>query len=491
MRAGFAVGVDVGTSASKAVVLDPERGVRGTGSAPHPVTVPGPGLAEQDPADWYGSACAAVRAAIANAGVDGGDVTAIAVSGQGAALVALDGSGEPLHPALIHLDQRAAQEATALRAGEVGHRVRASRGGAVSAWNAAAKLAWLRRHEPAVAGAAEVFTSAAGYLLRRLTGEAWQSHSDAGVSDLYDLARRAWSAPVADALAVGVDRLPRLAAGTEVVGTLRPAAAANLSLSTACPVVAGGEDTASAALAAGVTGPASGFLSLGSAGVLGAAVPSGPPGPARVLRFPHVLDRLDLLSGSTATVGAALRWLGELLGRTPAALLALAETVPPGADGVEFLPYLAGELHPVDDPHARAAFTGLSLATTAGSLARAVVEGTSAAIAHNLAAAREAGAAPHRLAATGGPTRSELWCQALADATGLPVTVCEHDSAPLGDALLAASETSAEACELAERRLRILRVHEPEPAEHARARERLDRLQRVYRATRHPHSTLH
>jgi gluconokinase len=194
VRGGPVVGIDVGTSASKAVVFDPAAGVRGTGSAPHPVRVPRPGLAEQDPADWYASACAAIRAALDDAGTR--EVNAIAVSGQGAALVALGGDGEPLRPALIHLDQRAAGEADALRQGTVGHRVRAGWGGEVSAWNAAAKLAWLRGHEPQVARRAAVITSTSGYLLHRLTGEAWQSHSDAGVSDLFDLASRQWS-PVA------------------------------------------------------------------------------------------------------------------------------------------------------------------------------------------------------------------------------------------------------------------------------------------------------
>jgi xylulokinase len=251
-------------------------------------------------------------------------------------------------------------------------------------------------------------------------------------------------------------------------------------------VVAGGEDTSSAALAAGVTSLARGFLSLGTAGVLGTAIASGPPGAVQLLRFPHVLAGLDLLSGSSATVGAALRWLADLLGSTPEEMLERAATVAAGADGVEFLPYLAGELHPIHDPHARGAFIGLSLATTPGGLARAVVEGTAAAIGHNLAAAREGGAAPERLAATGGPTRSPLWCQAVADATGLPIVTCHHDGAAVGDAILAVSEDSGEAGALARHHHQVGRIYEPDPAAHERARARVDRLQRVYRATREP-----
>ncbi|SDU75477.1 xylulokinase [Jiangella alkaliphila] len=476
MRSGPVIGVDVGTSSAKAVVFAPGSGVLGSGSAEHPTRVPRPGWAEQDPAAWWTSVMAAVRAAVASAGVAGRDVTAIAVSGQGAALVALDGAGVPVFPALIHLDQRAAVPSVAWRS-DAAH----------GAWNVAAKLGWLRAEAPAASEAAAVFTSASGYLLRRLTGEAWQSHSDAGIADLYDVAARGWSARGLAAAGVDQDRLPQLASSTSVVGSLRPGPAADLGLSTSCLVVAGGEDTSSAALAAGVTGPADGFLSLGSAAVLGVAVPAGGDGPVPVLRFPHVLDGLDLLSGSNATAGAALRWLAGLLGRPVDELLALAAAEPAGADGVDFLPYLAGELHPVADPAARGVFAGLSLAAGPGTLARAVVEGTASAIAHNLAAARSAGATPDALVAVGGPARSALWCQAIADATGLPVTVASGDGAAgaaVGDAMLAAGEDSGEARVLAIEHLRTGRRHEPDPSEHDRAGQRLERLQRLYAATR-------
>jgi xylulokinase len=513
VRAGPVLGVDVGTSATKAVLFDPEAGVLGAGSAAHPVDTPRPGHAEQDPEDWYASVRLAVRAALTVAGTPGDAVTALAVSGQGAALVALDEAGKPLRPAIIHLDQRAVAEAAALAESEVGRDIGRTHGAAVGAWNAAAKISWLRRHEPATAAAA-TYTSASGFVLRRLTGQSWQSHSDAGISDIYDLAGRRWSPAVLDALGIAPGQLPALAAGTRALGPLTAAAAAELGLTARCAVVAGGEDTSSAALAAGVTGSARGFLSMGTAAVLGVAVRraeglagSGPRSaatrldgaglprraadtaaglatPTALLRFPHVLDDLDLLSGSTATVGAALAWLGGLLGRTPEELLDLAASVPPGAGGVDFLPHLAGSLHPVDDPAARGAFTGLSLATSPGALARAVVDGTAAAISDNLAAARDAGADPAELGAVGGPTRSPLWCQAVADATGLPVAVCGAEGAALGDAFLAAADWDAEAAELAMRHVHIGRRYEPSPAAHSAAQERRERLRRVYDATR-------
>ncbi|MGN9914205.1 xylulokinase [Phytohabitans sp. LJ34] len=483
MRAGPVLGIDVGTSSTKAVVFDPDAGVLGSGAGAHPVDTPSPGRAEQDPEDWYRSVCLAARSALAVAGVSGDAVTALAVSGQGAALVALDEAGKPLRPAMIHLDQRAHAEAAALLDSDAGRELARAHGAAVGAWNTAAKISWLRRHEPSTAAAA-TYTSTSGFVLRRLTGQSWQSHSDAGISDLYDVPGRRWSAPVLDALGVAARRLPALAAAIGALGPLTPAAAEDLGLSSRCVVVAGGEDTSSAALAAGVTGPARGFLSMGSAAVLGVALRRGSGGSTALLRFPHVLDDLDLLSGSTATVGAALAWLGELLDRTPQELLDLAGAAPAGAGGVDFVPHLAGSLHPVDDPAARGAFTGLSLATSPGALARAVVEGTAAAIGDNLAAARDAGADPGELAAVGGPTRSPLWCQAVADATGLPVAVCGPDGAPLGDALLAVAESDAEVAELAARHVHTRRRYEPSPGAHALSQQRRARLHRVYTATR-------
>ncbi|PZF84352.1 xylulokinase [Jiangella anatolica] len=473
MRTGPVVGVDLGTSSAKVVVFAASDGVLGEGSAEHPTRVPRAGWAEQDPASWWESVGGAVRAALTSAGVAGRDVTALAVSGQGAALVALDEAGAAVHPALIHQDQRSPALSSAWR-----------RDAAHGPWNVAAKLSWLRSESPAAFARAAVFTSASGYLLRRLTGTAWQSHSDAGISDLYDASSRGWSAAGLAAVGVGVERLPRLAVSTAVVGSLRPEPAAELGLTPSCWVLAGGEDTSSAALAAGVTGPTEGFVSLGSAAVLGVAVAAAADGPAPVLRFPHVLAGLDLLSGSTATFGAALRWLSGLLGQPVEELLTLAGGAPAGADGVDFLPYLAGELHPVADPSARGVFAGLSLASGPGALARAVVEGTAAAIAHNLAACRSAGAAPDALVAVGGPARSALWCQAIADACGLPVRVASGAGAAAGDAMLAASEDDDEARALVAAHLRTGRRYDPDPIEHERAGERLERLQRLYAATR-------
>ncbi|NGN65301.1 hypothetical protein G5C51_15510 [Streptomyces sp. A7024] len=476
------IGVDIGTSAAKALVLDPGTGVVGRGSAAHPTHTPGPGRAEQDPRAWWTATVAAIRQAAA--GVRPEDVSAIAVSGQGAALVLLDDSGEPLRPALIHLDQRAAAEAAELSGASAGAAVMAASGNRVGAWNLAAKLTWVRRHEPGLLARTATVTSAAGYVLSRLAGRQAQNVSDAGISDLFDLGTRGWSGQILAELGLSEKLLPPLYAPTETIGELSPAAARELGLPPAVRIVAGGEDTSAAALAVGVLHPGDAYLSLGTAGVVGVAVGPDARHEPRLLTFPHVRDGLDLLSGSMTSAGAAIAWLAEVTGTDAAGLLAAAESAPPGADGVVFLPYLAGELHPIDDPAARGAFSGLSLVTGQAQLARAVVEGSAGAIAHNLSVARSAGAAPARLAATGRPTASGAWMQAVADATGVPVEVHTGDGAPLGDALLAAAGTDSALPELVRAHSRVEATYQPDPAGQSAAAARQRVASALYEATR-------
>ncbi|HEY8455834.1 MAG TPA: FGGY family carbohydrate kinase [Actinopolymorphaceae bacterium] len=487
MRSGLTIGLDVGTGSAKAVVLDPGRDVLGRGSSEtYPTTTPAPGRAEQDPLDWWRAAGEAVRKALAAAGLPGGsrDVTAIAVSGQGAALVLVDGGLAPVGPALIHLDQRSSAEASELAEGPAGQAILRANGQRPGAWNVAAKLCWVRRNQPERVRAARGLTSAAGFVLAQLTGRLVQSASDAGISDLFDLTSRDWASDVLAALDIDPAFLPEVAPATAEVGGLTAEAQRELGLSGRVRVVAGGEDTSSAALAAGVVGRDGTYLSLGSAGVVGVAVERGSVREPRLLTFPHVRDDVDLLSGSMTSAGSALSWWAEITGREPADLLAEAEHTQPGAGGVVFLPYLAGELHPIADPDARGVFTGLSFASGRAELTRAIIEGSATAIAHNLDVAVAAGARPGGLSATGGPTRSAVWMRAVAAATNRVVEVVDTQGAPLGDAMLAAGESDDEVAELVAAHRRVQARYEPDEREAEAARERRQQATELYHAVR-------
>ena len=486
MASACFIGVDVGTGSAKAVVFEPSRGVLGRGAAGYPVDTPRPGWAEQDPRQWWSGVARAIRAAVADAGVAPRDVDALAVSGQGAAVVLVDERGEPLRPALIHLDQRAAREAEALAGAEFGRVVRRVSGNAVGAWNAGAKLVWLRGHEPDRVDHASGVTSAAGFVLRRLTGRLVQSTSDAGISDLFDMRSRDWARELVDAVQLRAEQLPEVAPATAEVGRLAPAAAAATGLPESVRVLAGGEDTSSAALAAGVVAVGEAYLSLGTAGVVGVAVDGGTTDEPRLLSFPHVRERIDLLSGSMSSAGGALTWWSGVTDRSPAELLAEAEAEPGrGAQSdVAFLPYLAGELHPINDPDARGLFSGLSLASSRADMTRAIVEGSASAVAHNVEVASTAGGPPQRLSATGGPTRSALWMQAVSDATGLPVEVVGDDGAAVGDAMIAASRTDADLEQIARAHRHVSQRYEPDADRMTRAVARRAATSRLYEASR-------
>ncbi|WP_203654460.1 xylulokinase [Actinocatenispora rupis] len=469
--------MDIGTGSAKAVLFDPDRGVLGRGTAEYPVATPRPGYAEQDPADWWAGAVAAIRAATGGAPVD-----AVAVSGQGAAVVLTDAAGEPVRPALIHLDQRADREAEALRANGFAAGVRRASGNDVGSWNVAAKLCWLRAHEPAALDRAHRVTSAAGFVLARLTGRGVQSVSDAGISDLFDLTSRGWSRGLAAGVGLDPALLPTVAAATEDVGTVLPAAAEATGLATTTRVRAGGEDTSSAALAAGVLTAGAAYLSLGTAGVVGVAVPAGVTDEPRLLSFPHVREGLDLLSGSMTSAGSALRWWSDVTGVPVADLLAEAETADAGQ--VTFVPYLAGELHPVNDPHARGILAGLSLATGRAELTRGILAGAASAVAHNLDVCSSAGAPATLLSATGRPTASPAWMREIADATGVPVEVVGDDGAAVGDAMIAAAASDAELAGLVRAHRHVTARYEPDPARLAPAVERRAAIARLYQASR-------
>lgn len=455
------LGLDIGTGSAKAVAFEVERGVLSSGAASYGMSTPRPGWAEQDPADWWQAALDAIESA-------GRDTEAIAVSGQGAALVLLDAQGVPVRPALIHLDSRAADEAAELAASPVGKAVRVANGNRIGAWNTAAKLTWVRRHEPALWQRVSHITTAAGYVLWRLTGEHVVSASDAGISDLFELSSRSWSASVLEALELPIEMLPRIAEAVVLVGNWR-----------GMRVVAGGEDTSSAALAAGVVRAGEGFVSLGTAGVAGLAIERGSPPEPRLLTFPHVRPDLDIRSGSMTSAGAAVEWCAGLAGTDAATLLREAEDVPAGADGVIFVPYLAGELHPIDDPAARGAFSGLSLSTTRAVLGRAIVEGSAGAIAHNL----DVAGVPTRLVATGGPTRSRAWMQSVADAVGVPVDVVSDLCAPVGDAILAACDDDRDIPPLVARHRAVSASYAPDPDAHESAVRRRAMVRTLYEAT--------
>lgn len=476
--ADLLLGIDVGTSFVKAALCTPAGEIIAQAEEGYPTHHPQPGWAEQDPQDWWRGVVAATHKVMH--GVDG-PVAAIAVSGQGCAVTLIDDAGELLHPAIIWMDSRSEPQCDQLRA-DCADEILRLNGKAPAPYNADPVLMWLQEHRPSVIDNAQCSLTTTGYVNFRLTGEPVMNLSDASLLFAFDLAAERWSDELIQRFGLPAKLYPELAGSTEIIGALTADAARELGLPSGISVIAGGEDTPSAGLASGAVRPGMAFLSLGTAGTL--YVPEARPlVDPRLLAFLHVLPGQYLIGGSMAAIGAALVWCRRLLDESMdyATLIELAAQSELGAGRLLFLPYLSGELQPINDGNARGIFFGLSMSTGRAEMVRAVLEGTAFAIAHNLEIAEEIGVPIAELRASGGPTRSPLWCQIIADVSGKQLRVlADNVGAPVGNALLAGVGVGLinDIAAVAEKSVKIAHTYEPNPAHYQEYR----RLFGIYKA---------
>jgi xylulokinase len=416
------LGVDVGTSGVGVVAIDAEG--RAVARADHAVALltPRPGWTEQEPEAWVAATEAGLRDVAAAVGAD--RVAAIGLSGQMHGMVALDAADRVVRPALLWNDQRTGDAVVEIEAAIDRPRLIERTGNPAITGFQLPKVVWLRRTER------EAFARTTRVLLPkdhvgfRLTGEAVAEPSDASGTGAYHLASGSWDEEVLGALDLDPGLWPRLVRSDEIVGGLLTSVAERVGLAAGTPVVAGAGDNAGAAtgLALGRAHAEVGSVSLGTSGVLWAALAAPTPDPAgRVHLFAHADGGFNLL-GVTLAAGGSLRWYRDVFapGRAYDDLMAAAADAPPGARGVTFKPYLAGERTPHLRPDLRGSFHGLSLATDEGDVVRAVLEG----VAFSLRDALEVMtplARPARWLATGGGASSGLWREIVADALAAPV----------------------------------------------------------------------
>jgi xylulokinase len=419
-----AIGLDVGTTAVKALAVDETGTVVARAEAGYPLSTPRPGWAEQDPHDWWH----ATERALAELGVR--DVAGIGLSGQMHGLVALDAAGEVIRPAILWNDGR-----TAAQCEEIERRVGlpeliARTGNRALTGFTAPKLLWLREHEPASYARIARVMLPKDYVRLRLCGEHAIDMADASGTLLLDVARRRWSEQVLAALELDAGWLPRLLESPEVSGETPDGV----------PVAAGAGDQAAGALGVGVDRPGPLSVALGTSGVVFAALPEfAADERARVHAFCHAVPGGWHAMGVMLSAAGSLRWLRDAVapGSGFGELIGEAEPWAPGAEGLVFLPYLAGERTPHADPDARGSFTGLSLRHDRGALVRAVLEGVAYGLRDSLDLLRELGVAPERARVSGGGARSELWLRIVASVLELPLErPAVEEGAAYGAALL-------------------------------------------------------
>ncbi|MDQ0382218.1 FGGY-family carbohydrate kinase [Amycolatopsis thermophila] len=442
--ADLLLGIDIGTSSSKGVLVTRDGEIVARASRAHDTSYPHPGWVEHDAETvWWADFLALTRELVAAAG----DRTlgALAVSGIGPVLLPADAGGAPLRPAILYgVDTRASREIAELTA-ELGADAIVERAGtALSSQAVGPKWRWLARHEPEVYERTRLFLMCSSYLVHRLTGEYVLDHHSASQCDpMYDLRAGDWAADWAALCAPGVE-MPRLIWPTEVAGTVSAAAAAETGLPRGLPVTAGTVDAWAEAASVGVSEPGDTMVMYGTTMFLIQVLAD--PRPHTGLwttcgAFPGTYS----LAAGMATSGAITDWLRRLVGGDFAALVDEAAKVPAGSRGLLMLPYFAGERTPLFDPDARGVLAGLTTAHGIGDIYRAALEGIAYGVRHNLEAMRDSGGAAGRLVAVGGGTQGGLWTQIVSDVTSSDQQVpAETIGAALGDAYLAAVAVGAD-----------------------------------------------
>jgi xylulokinase len=469
-----AIGLDVGTTAVKALAVDEQGDVLARAEVAYPLSTPRPGWAEQDPDDWW----RATEQALAELAV--AEPAGIGLSGQMHGLVTLDAAGAVIRPAILWNDGRTAAECAEIERRVGLAELIAATGNRALTGFTAPKLLWLRRHEPESWRRIARIALPKDYVRLRLCGEHAIDVADASGTLLFDVARRRWSDSVLAALELDAAWLPPALESPAVSGTT----------AAGVPVAAGAGDQAAGALGVGVDRPGPLSIALGTSGVVFAALPAfAADERARVHAFCHAVPGGWHAMGVMLSAAGSLRWLRDVTARDCdfGALVGEAVAWEPGAEGLTFLPYLAGERTPHADPDARGAFAGLSLRHDRGALVRAVLEGVAFGLRDSLDLLVELGVAPERARVSGGGARSELWLRILASVLELPLErPVVEEGAAYGAALLGGVaggvwpdvEAAVAAC------VRVRGEVEPEPAWIEPYAEQRERFRALYPALR-------
>lgn len=425
---------DLGTTGNKATLYDRDGQLRGSAFYAYETEYAHTGWAEQNPNDWWRAVCSSTRQLLERTGTRPDEIACISFSGQMQGVVPLSASALPLRSAIIWADQRATEQARRIgeRVGEdevyriTGHRL--------SVAYSLHKILWIRDHQPEIYAQTHKFMHAKDAIIARLTGEFVTEPSDASGMNLYDLEAGMWSAAILGAAELDAEKLPRLVRSIDVVGGVLPSVADEVGVPAGTPVVAGGGDGACASVGAGSVREGIAYSYVGSSAWIGTATPQPIHDPShRTFTFGHVVPGLYIPMGTMQTAGAAYQWVrdqlaplekqsAQALGVSPYALMnTVAESAPPGANNLLFLPYLLGERAPRWNPDARAAFIGLTIRHTRADMIRSVMEGVAYNLRVILSALGAQSGGIDSIRVIGGGTSGRLWAGIMADVYGIPL----------------------------------------------------------------------
>jgi xylulokinase len=456
----FLLGIDLGTSSVKCMLMAADGSQGAISEREYPILTPQKGWAEQKPDRWWVATVEAVREVVAQAGLDRDAVKAIGLSGQMHSTVLIGADRQPLRPAIIWPDQRSSEQCQQIYQ-QLGYETLAEiAGSGVFPGFMLASLLWVQQNEPHVWDQLDCVLFPKDYIRFCLTGELATEVTDASGGLLLNVKKRDWSKQLTANLSVSNKILPPLLESQDVAGRLTTQAAQSLGLWPGIPVVAGAADQATGALGSGLIEPGVVMVTLGTGGQLVTLLNA--PRIDRQLRihtFCHAVPEMWYLLGATLSAGLSFRWLRDAIlqaSRREAYqdMTALAEQVPPGAEGLLFLPYLVGERVVQDIPQARGAFLGLTVRHTHAHLVRATMEGIVFSLRRLVDVFEELDVSYTQLLAAGGGARSPLWCQMVADIFQAPVVPLKvQEQSALGAIMLAGLGTgtypnATEACRM-------------------------------------------
>ena len=495
----YYLGIDVGTSGTKTLIMDARGRVLATGNGEHRISAPKPAWSEQDPQDWWRATVKATRAALAEAGIDGKSIAGIGLSGQMHGLVCLGASGEVLRPSIIWNDQRTAAEADLIERKAGGKRglIRLVGNVAMTSFTLT-KLLWVRKHEPRVYEKIRQILLPKDYVRYRLTGEYAGDVSDMSGTLLLDQRKRAWSPAALELYKVDRAILPPVYESHEITGTVTKPVARQLGLAAGTPVVGGAGDQPAGAVGNGIVKAGLVSATMGTSGVVFVHSPKYVTEPGgRVQTFCSAVAGEYCMFGCVLAAGGSFQWLRNTLGDAEVAA-AKAKGIDPyelltraaakahaGCEGLFWMPYLTGERTPHADPLARAGWVGITGRTGRNELIRSVMEGATFAMNDVVSIFRERGIQPRQIRLSGGGARSAMWRQMQADVYGNTCATVRTEEGPAyGVAILAAVGTGRyrsvrQACDAI---IKVTRTIKPNAAAKRKYRKYYAQYVRLYPA---------
>ena len=479
----YYIGVDLGTSAVKLLLMDGKGAIKNIVSKEYPLSFPKPGWSEQNPEDWDEQVMAGIKELIAD--VDGNEVAGISFGGQMHGLVILDKDDNVIRPAILWNDGRTTKECDYLNNTIGKDKLSEYTANIAFAGFTAPKILWVKENEPENFAKIAKIMLPKDYIAYRLSGVHCTDVSDASGMLLFDVKNRTWSKEMCEICSVKEEQLAKIYESYETVGTILPEVAKNLGISENCKIVAGAGDNAAAAVGTGTVGDGACNISLGTSGTIFISSKNfGVDSNNALHSFAHADGTYHLMGCMLSAASCNKWWMDEIIGtKDYAAEQKSIEKL--GENHVFFLPYLMGERSPINDPMARATFTGITMDTTRADMTQAVLEGVAFALRDSFEVARSLGVDIKRSKICGGGAKSPLWKKIVANVLNIKIDVIESEEGPaLGGAMLAAVANGeyASVQAAADAIVKIVDTVEPDPELVAKYEARYQEFKRIYPA---------